>query len=336
VAPEDRRLCVLLAGELAHNPERILALEERGCELAGLWIDDPLGFMTVGPLPFGHVRDVEPATWRRAEPDVIYALLNWRAVPLAHQLLASGVPLVFHFKEAPQRSIARGEWPLLVDVLEGADAVILSSEEERGWLVTALGDRLDPASLHVLDGDLPKREWLHESAAAARPVDEPEGDVRTVLLGRPYGFDDALRDGLTRRAIRVDERHDVQPADWVRVLSGYDAGWLHPVAPRNGGDLHAATWDDLNLPARLPTLVAAGLPLIVPRGTPGSVHAAGRLADELGCAVGYRDLDELAAMLRDGAAMSARRAAAWRARETLTFDHHADRLVGLLEAAAGR
>jgi hypothetical protein len=335
LAPEGRRLRVLLAGELAHNPERILALEERGCELAGLWIDDPLGFMTVGPLPFAHVQDVELETWRRAHPDVIYALLNWRAVPLAHRLLASGVPLVFHFKEAPQRSIARGEWAVLVEVLEGADTVILSSAEERDWVLAALGDRLDPMRLHVLDGDLPKREWLDASAPEAAPI-EPDGDVRTVLLGRAYGFDDALRAGLTQRGIRVQERRDVQPADWVRVLSRYAAGWLHPVPPANGGDLHAATWDDLNLPARLPTLVAAGLPLIVPRGAPGAVHAAGRLAEDLGCAVRYADLDDLAAMLRDAAAMAARRAAAWRARQTLTFDHHADRLVALLEAAAGR
>jgi hypothetical protein len=335
VAPQDRRLRVLLAGELAHNPERILALEDRGCELAGLWIDDPLGFMTVGPLPFGHVRDTEPETWRRADPDVIYALLNWRAVPLAHRLLGSGVPLVFHFKEAPQRSIARGEWPLLVDVLEGADTAILSSAEERDWLLTALGGRLDPARLHVLDGDLPKREWLNASAPETART-EPADDVHTVLLGRAYGFDDALRGGLAKRGIRVHERRDVQPADWVHVLSRYDAGWLHPVPPRNGGDLCAATWDDLNLPARFPTLVAAGLPLIVPRGVPGSLHAAGRVADELGCGVRYADLDDLEATLRDPVAMAARRAAAWRVRDTLTFDHHADRLVELLEAAAGR
>jgi Glycosyl transferase family 2 len=335
VAPEHRRLRVVRAGELPHNPERIIALEERGCDLSGLWIDDPLGFMTVGPLPFGHVQDVEADTWRRARPDVIYALLNWRAVPLAHRLLESGVPLVFHFKEAPQRSLARGEWPLLVDVLERATTAILSSAEERDWLLAALGERLDPARLHVLDGDLPKREWL-DASHPEPPLVERDGEVHTVLLGRPYGFDDGFRDALARRGIRVHERRDVQPADWVRVLSRYDAGWLHPVPPRNGGDLRAATWDDLNLPARLPTLVAAGLPLIVPRGAPGSVHAAGRLAGELGCGVRYGDLDELAGILGDAGAMSARRSAAWRARESLTFDHHADGLVALLEAAAGR
>jgi hypothetical protein len=327
--PAPPRLRVLLAGELGYNPERILALETRGCALSGLWIDDPLGFMSVGPLPFGNVPDV--GDWRAARPDVIYALLNWRAVPLAHRLLGSGVPLVFHFKEAPQRCLARGDWPLLVEVLEGADTVILASPEERAWLLTALDGRVDPARAHALDGDLPKREWLDVSAPAA-----PAGGLETVLLGRPYGFDAALRAGLAERGINVHEETTLQPAEWVSVLSRYDAGWLHPVAPRNGGDPHAATWDDLNVPARLPTLVAAGLPLIAPRGTPGSIHAVGRLARELGCGVLYDDLDDLAHQLRDAAGLAARRAAAWAARETLTFDHHADGLVRLLEDAAGR
>jgi len=94
-APEGLR--ILLAGELAYNPDRVLALEERGHRLFGVWIDDPLGFNAVGPLPFGHVEEVDVGdareAVRRARPDVIYALLNWRAVPLAHALLDSGAPL---------------------------------------------------------------------------------------------------------------------------------------------------------------------------------------------------------------------------------------------------
>ena len=333
-APAPGGLRVLLAGELAHNPERVLALEERGCELFGAWIDDPLGFMTVGPLPFGHVRDVELDDWPEARPDVVYALLNWRAVPLAHRVLAAGLPLVFHFKEAPQRSMLRGEWSLLVDVLSGADAAILSSEEERAWLLAALPGRLDPARLHVLDGDLPKRDWL--DAERSRRLGEDDGQVHTVLLGRPYGVDDALRTGLARRGIRLHEhRGSLTPDRWVCELSRYDAGWLHPVRAANGGDIRAATWDDLNLPARIPTLVAAGLPLIVPAPGPGAIHAAARLAGELGCGVLYEDLDDLAVQLRDGAGMADRRAAAWSVRERLTFDHHADGLVGLLERVAG-
>jgi hypothetical protein len=70
-------LRVLLVGELAHNPERVLALAERGHELHGLWTDTPVWFNTVGPLPFGHVAEVPRDRWREAvrelQPDVVYA-----------------------------------------------------------------------------------------------------------------------------------------------------------------------------------------------------------------------------------------------------------------------
>ena len=331
-------LRILLAGELAFNPDRVIALEERGHELSGLWIDDPLGFNTVGPLPFGGVEDLRSIADVRSERiDVIYALLNWRAVPLAHALLEArtGVPLVFHFKEAPQRSIARGEWPLLAEVATRADGLILSSPEERAWFEAALPGRLDPERTMVLDGDLPKRDWL--AAAPSAPLADADGRVRTVLLGRPYGFDGALVEGLRARDIEVVAhagRTGVGPADWVRVLSRYDAGWLHPVRADNGGDVRRATWDDLNLPARIPTLLAAGLPLILPRNAAGDIHAAQTLGDSLGVALLYDDLDELAARLADRAALAKLRAAAWQRREEVTFDFHVDRLLSLLRAVS--
>ncbi len=84
-------LKILLVGELAYNPERVLALEERGHQLFGLWMPNPYWYNYVGPLPFGHVRDLDVATWqddvRRIQPDVIYALLNWQAVPFARSVL---------------------------------------------------------------------------------------------------------------------------------------------------------------------------------------------------------------------------------------------------------
>jgi glycosyltransferase involved in cell wall biosynthesis len=80
-------LRVVLAGELAYNPERVIALEEHGHRLFGLWIDDPLGFNTVGPLPFGGVEDLDPrfprAELRRVGADVVYALLNAVGAALA-------------------------------------------------------------------------------------------------------------------------------------------------------------------------------------------------------------------------------------------------------------
>jgi hypothetical protein len=136
--PADDGLKILLVGELAYNPERVLALEERGHRLFGLWTPDGLGASTVGPLPFGHVTDLPDGDWagavRRLRPDVIYALLNWRAVPFAHAVLSArlGVPFVWHFKESPFRCIARGTWPQLVDLVSGADAAVLSCRSGTG------------------------------------------------------------------------------------------------------------------------------------------------------------------------------------------------------------
>jgi glycosyltransferase involved in cell wall biosynthesis len=107
-------LRILLVGELAYNPERILALEERGHQLYGLWMPNPYWYNTVGPLPFGHVEDIPYSTWRQAirniQPDVIYALLNWQAVPLAHLVLIenTGIPFVWHFKEGPFICLEKG------------------------------------------------------------------------------------------------------------------------------------------------------------------------------------------------------------------------------------
>jgi glycosyltransferase involved in cell wall biosynthesis len=330
--PPPGGLRILLAGELAYNPERVLALRERGHELLGLWIDDPLGFMTVGPLPFPGVTDVETVDGARAaRPDIVYALLNWRAVPLARALLDAGLPVVFHYKEAPQRSIARGEWPMLADVLTRAQGVVLSSPEERAWVEAALPGRLDPATTMVLDGDLPKREWL--DAEPSPRLSDTDGEVHTVLLGRAAGVGDALRRGLADRGIHLHTPR-VEPQDWVRELSRYDAGWLHQVTAANGGDVRRATWDDLNLPARIPTLLFGGLPLILPRSAPEEVHAAQAFAERTGTGVLHGDLDDLAAQLLDRAAMERRRAAAVAAQPEVTFDHHADRLLDLLRRVA--
>jgi len=93
VRPETPRskdgLNILLVGELAYNADRVLALEERGHRLFGLWMREPYWYNSVGPLPFGHVEDIPHGNWRervrKLKPDVIYALLNWQTVPFAHE-----------------------------------------------------------------------------------------------------------------------------------------------------------------------------------------------------------------------------------------------------------
>ncbi|MEN3534710.1 hypothetical protein AAH991_06330 [Microbispora sp. ZYX-F-249] len=178
------------------------------------------------------------------------------------------------------------------------------------------------------------------------------------MLGRPLGLDAESVAALARRGVhvhlhglvtapgvkgawaswlpraveaapgRVHVHPHVDQRDWVRVLSRYDAGWLHRVRSANGGDLRVATWDDLNLPARIPPLMAAGVPLLQQR-SPGCRVAADRLIEETGAGLLYDDLDGLADRLRDAAALRRARDAVAAHRSSFTFDAHADRLVGL-------
>lgn len=107
-------LTILLVGELAYNAERILALEEAGHTLYGLWMKEPYWYNTIGPLPFGHVEDIPYENWQQRvaeiQPDVIYALLNWQAVPFACEILRGnpGIPFVWHFKEGPFICLEKG------------------------------------------------------------------------------------------------------------------------------------------------------------------------------------------------------------------------------------
>ena len=361
--PPSGGLRVLLVGELAFNPERVLALEERGHSLFGLWTDDGLGAHTVGPLPFGHVNDVPGVEAARdLDVDVVYGLLNWRAVPLAHRVLTElpHLPFVWHFKEAPQACVRRGTWPALAALYRGADEVLLATEEERTWFDLALPGQRDPARTGVLDGDLPLAEWFCEERSSRRSAED--GAVHTAVLGRPLGVDAELLVRLGRAGVhvhlhgqvrdhgpaagwaaavreaqaQVDTVHlhpKVEQPDWVRVLSRYDAGWLHRFRATNGGDLRRAVWDDLNAPARIPTYASAGLPMLL-QSSPGSTVAAQRLLGDK--AVLYDDVDDLVARLHDRAALERAAQQCWQDRSRFTFDAHADRLVAVLARAAAR
>jgi hypothetical protein len=124
----------------------------------------------------------------------------------------------------------------------------------------------------------------------------------------------------------------VDQADWVRVLSRYDAGWLHDVRSTNRGDLHAATWDDLNVPARLATLAVAGVP-VLQRDNTGHAVATQTVCRERDLGVFWHEPADLVAQLRDRDRMRALRASVWRQRADFTFDAHADGLVDLFRKA---
>ncbi len=356
-------LRILLVGELAHNPERVLALEERGHKLYGLWTKDPYWFNYVGPLPFGHVEDLPPDNWEdaleRLRPDVIYGLLNYQAIPLADRVLsrarALGIPFVWHLKEGPFFSRKAGTWPELVRLHTRSNGQIYSSEELRDWFGAVLPATRALPSL-VLDGDLPRRPRQEGRRSAL--LSDTDGEPHTLIAGRPMGPDPEFVGRLAAHGVHVhlygekvqmqmrdwvqacqrlapDHLHlhpQVPPSRWVEEFSRYDAGWLHDFRSANGGDILAAIWDDLNVPARVATLATAGVPFIQ-RDNSDSAVATDSLARRQDLSVFFSGPEDLAEQLKDRQRMGHLRESVWSQRELFTFDAHVDRLVEFLRSA---
>ncbi|MFC0250421.1 glycosyltransferase [Massilia consociata] len=360
-----RSLKIVLCGELAYNADRVLALEALGHTLYGLWMGEPYWYNTVGPLPFGRVEDLPRQGWREAlariEPDLIYAQLNWQAVPFAHEVLlhTPDIPFVWHFKEGPFICLEKGTWPLLADLMRLADGCIYSTPEMREWFAGALPGLPAGRPEHVLDGDLPRRAWFGQARSPL--LSAATGQVHTVVPGRPIGLHPPTVAELARRGIHLHFYGDftqgqwlewiakaralapehlhlhanVDQDRWVEEFSRYDAGWLHVFHSKNGGEIRRADWDDLNYPARTATLAAAGLPMIQ-LDNRGAIVAAQALAEELGIGLFFEDIDDLARQLHDGARMAALRERVWQVRERFCFDTHAPGLVDYFERVLAR
>lgn len=358
-------LKILLVGELGFNPERILALRDAGHRLYGLWLREPQAWMTVGPLPFAGVEDLRPDDWRaevrRIRPDVVYALLNWQALPLVAEVLDAGlgVPMVFHFKESPQMAMEMGLWRVLRRVLRDSAGRVFINQECRDFVEAATGETFDDTRTLVLDGDLPAGVWATDEWAP--PRSGRDGEIHTVCVGRVWvegrHVIDTVPD-LARAGIHIhlygetyqkwsgswvtagaETGHlhlhpTVLPRDWVRELSQYDAAWPHIHRSTNGGDLRGAHWDDLNLPARLGTYAVAGLPWIVLDNS-GHRVATEALARRLGVGVLHTDLDDLAHQLSDRASLAAARDNMRARRHELVFDTHVAALTDLFTRVIG-
>lgn len=355
-------LKILLVGELAYNPERVLALEERGHKLYGLWTDTPAWFNWVGPQPFGHVEDLPRDDWQaaltRVRPDVIYALLNWQTVPFARavQRANPGIPFVWHFKEGPFICIEKGTWPDLLGLYLDADARIYSSAEMRDWFVANEPRLADGRPELILDGDLPKADVLRDARTPL--LSDSDGEIHTVVPGRPIGlhpetvaelaaggvhlhfYGDFIHDMWRRWIVRTRAlagrflhiHPTVHQENWVAAFSRYDAGWLHFFQSRNAGELLRADWDDLNLPARMATLAVCGLPMLQ-RNNAGHLVATQTIVRDQGLGFFFDDMAGLAEQLRDRDAVAAARERVWARRHAFTFDAHADDLIALFRAA---
>lgn len=351
-------LKIVLVGELAYNSERILALEEQGHRLYGLWMKDPYWYNTVGPLPFGHVEDIPYQNWQQKleeiQPDVIYALLNWQAVPVAHEILMNnpGFPFVWHFKEGPFICLEKGSWKELIDLHTKSDGQIYSSPEMRDWFaqfVTAGDD-----TTLILDGDLPKKEWFKQNIS--EKLSAEDGEIHTVVPGRPIGLHPHTVAELAAEKIHlhfygdfthgqwkqwIDKTHLMAPGylhihanvtqeNWVKEFSQYDAGWLHFFKSENNGELMRANWDDLNYPARMATLAVAGLPMLQ-RNNAGHIVATQSIVKQHDLGVFFNDMKELGEKLRDKSRIKQLQNNVWQKRLLFSFDHHTPTLISYLK-----
>ncbi|GAA5534262.1 glycosyltransferase family A protein [Deinococcus aluminii] len=362
--PAPDGLKILLVGELAYNPERVLALSEQGHKLYGLWMDKPYWYNWVGPLPFGHVQDIPRENWQAAvreiQPDVIYGLLNWQAVPFAHHVLTEnpGVPFVWHFKEGPFICLEKGTWRELLELYTRADGRIYSSREMQDWFETLSPELAGGRPTLVLDGDLPKREGVQGERSPR--LSDSDGEIHTVVPGRPIGLHPETVAELAAQGIHLHfygefthgqwkawiERTkglagrflhlhpNVNQEDWVAEFSRYDAGWLHFFRSENGGELRRANWDDLNIPARMATLAAAGLPMLQ-RNNRGHIVATQNLARELDLGLFFDDMADLGRQLQDRERLSQLREHVWAVRDQFTFDHHAGHLIAFFREVIG-
>jgi len=355
----SKALKILIVGELAYNPERILAFKERGHELFGLWMPKPYWFNYVGPMPFGHVTDLDPNNYEeeiaRIKPDIIYGCLNWHAVPFIREVVTKckDIPFCWHFKEGPFICIEKGIWSELIDLYRRAEGRIYSSEEMKIWFNEFLP--VSGSDDLILDGDLPKRDWF--MAERSPLLSEQTGGMHTVVPGRPIGLHPQDVKTLADQDIHlhfygefthgqwkawIEKTHTLAPGylhihsninqeNWVQEFSQYDAGWLHFFDSRNHGEIHRANWDDLNIPARMATLALAGLPMIQ-KDNAGHMVATQSLAEQLGVGIHIKKLDELGSVLHDRECMQALRDRVWSQRMKFTFDEHVDELISYFKA----
>ena len=327
-------LRILLVGELSYNPERILALEERGHRLWGLWTPDPAWYTMVGPVPFGHVAELPDAggDWaaaiRRLAPDVIYGLLNWHAVPFAAEVRRAvpDIPFVWHFKEGPFICRERGTWGDLLELTERSHAVVHSSQEmarlvrhvraqrRRSGALARPRRRSAQGRLVCREGALSaavgeRRRDPHRGPGSARsgsipktlPRSPPTASTSTSMAGSPTasGASGSTALGRWRRATSTSIPRSGRSAGRRCSAAMTQAGCTSSAAGTVATS-PAPIWDDLNLPARMATLAAAGLPMIQ-RDNTGATVAIQSVGRELGVGLFFEDYEGLAAQLRDSA-----------------------------------
>ena len=353
-------LKILIVGELAYNAERISALEKAGHVLYGLWCPNPrYSFSTVGPLPFGHVTDIPfDDKWvesvREIKPDVIYGLLNAESVPFVYDVVRKlpEIPYVWHFKEGPSICFSTGDWSKLIYLYKHASGRIFLNELLRKWYGQFLPESNTPTL--IMDGDLPSKAYFKNDFSPK--LSDADGEVHTVVTGRFIGLSRADVEVLVRKKIHIHtytenyfdvntmpfgalmnefpeyfhSHHHVDASEWTKELSQYDAGWLHCCTSQNEGNLMKASWDDLNMPARMATYAAAGIPFILP-GNEKHLVASRDYSVDLKVGITFKNYDELGNKLFEECKTRTHGKNMMKQRLKFCFDYYLSDLEGLFQ-----
>lgn len=346
-------LKILVVGELAYYPERLYALEQAGHILYGLWDTNPMySFTTVGPLPFGHVKDLSINNWEHEiveiRPDIIYGLLSSSSVPFVYDIIKKVpyIPYVWCFKEGPSMVLKMGNWEKLIYLYKHATGRIFLNELAERWYNQFLPPSDSPSML--MDGELPKQDYFSNNFSPK--LSDTVGGIHTVVTGRMIGITEDDIKALAQKDIHIHlytqnyyegnnresfvklapnhfHIHQHVFADkWTEELSKYDAGWLHCHKSSNGGNMLMVTWDDLNLPARIATYAAAGIPIILPDNT-GNIVASNIIAEEYHIGLIYKDKEELVNKLQKEVKTRKYTNNMLRCRMIFSFDYHVPHLI---------
>lgn len=346
---KDKGLKILIVGELSYNPERLCCFERHGHKLFGLWIPNPFCWNPVGPLPFGNIETLNLDNWeervKEIKPDIIYALLNYKAVDLAYHVFKKcrNIPFVWHFKEGPFYCRNLGLWSKLMELISGSEGTIYINDFAREWY----HQFMDRPNLHelVLDGDLPPMEWF--KGERSQLLSDIDGEAHTFVAGRLFGLGARDIEGLAANRIHLHIYGDIYqnqakavieeaialvpeyvhlhpscPSEhWVEEFSRYDAGWLHWHRSENFGLTNRAQWPDFNSPARMSTYAIAGVPMIMFDNSGHRVHYQEYLT-KLGMAIPIKKFKDLSETLFNKKVMDGLRENAWRNRMEFAFDTH--------------
>ena len=349
-----RKLKILLVGELSFNPERILAFEERGHKLLGLWMKNPSIVNASGALPVGNIQQIPINNWQvevsKIKPDIIYAQQDYRAVPFAHHVLVNnpGIPFVSHFKESPFHCRDNNMWRHLIDLYSISDGQIYTSLLMREWMQQYLinSNKLS----YILDGDMPKNDCF--TIDQSELLSKKDGAIHTCIVGRPLGMNKSdvleivkqkihmhfygnifqnqskpfFNEILSVAPSHVHLHETVNPENWVKEFSQYDAGWLHHFQSNNNSELIKLNWHDLNTPARMAQYAMAGIPMLL-KNNKGHKVACQEILEKDDMVILYDSLGDLSAHFSNKVVLDKMRRNIWDKRFQFSFDYYVDDLI---------